>query len=486
MSQSETTPAAASTLSDAKRKLLGRISRGEFAKASASGQAISPRPIGEAAPLGLAQEQIWHRCLRAIDKPPLYNESITVYREGPLDIGILEQCFTEIVRRHEAWRTTYQRVSGRPLQVIHPAPVAIKIPVVDLRKMRAGDREVEAVRRATGLAQAPFDLNLGPLLRPLLFQMDEAKFRLTIIAHQSIVDGVSVYQVLPKELGALYEAFSAGKPSPLPELPIQYGDFAYWQRHWLQGEVFDQQISYWRKQLAGGLPILRLPQCRISPASETFRGVIKPFTVPRELAEAIREGCRREGTTLFMILLGGFASLLHQYSGQDDILIGTLSPAGRKRSEVQELMGYFLNPVALRFNFSGEPTFRDFLLNTRRLISEAISNDDVPLEYLAEVLKLNSARDPFVKVAVSLQPQVLTVESGWNVTSMDAQNGGTVWDLYLAFIEGENCLTGRTQYNPDVFQEATITALLEDLWRVLKMGVMNPQERVRNLLVTGV
>src|SRR5712692_4273269 len=164
MSQSETTPAAASTLSDAKRKLLGRISRGEFAKASASGQAISPRPIGEAAPLGLAQEQIWHRCLRAIDKPPLYNESITVYREGPLDIGILEQCFTEIVRRHEAWRTTYQRVSGRPLQVIHPAPVAIKIPVVDLRKMRAGDREVEAVRRATGLAQAPFDLNLGPLL----------------------------------------------------------------------------------------------------------------------------------------------------------------------------------------------------------------------------------------------------------------------------------------------------------------------------------
>jgi hypothetical protein len=314
--------------------------------------------------------------------------------------------------------------------------------------------------------------------------MDEAKFMFTIIAHQSIVDGVSVYQVLPRELATLYEAFSVGQPSPLPELPIQYGDFAYWQRHWLQGEMLDRQISYWRKQLAGGLPMMQLPQC-ISPACETFRGVIKPFTVPRELGDAIREGCQREGITLFMILLAGFATLLHRYSGQDDILVGTLSPAGRKRSEVQELMGYFLNPVALRFNFSGGLSFRDLLLNAGRLISEAISNDDVPLEYLAEVLQLNSARDPFVKVAVSLQPQVPTVKSGWNVTSMDAQNSGTVWDLYLAFIEEENCLTGRTQYNPDVFEEATITALLEDLWRVLKKGVTNPQERVRNLLVTG-
>jgi len=432
--------------------------------------------------LGLAQEQVWRRSLRAADKPPLYNETITVYRRGPLEVIVLEQCFAEILRRHEAWRSSFNLGSSQPVQVIHPAPLAVKIPVVDLRDLPGKEREAEATSLASEQAQQPFDPLQGPLLRPLLLKMDDTSYRFIVIAHQCIVDGVSVYQVFPTELAALYEAFSAGTASPLPELKIQYSDFARWQRQGLQGETRDQQFAYWRKQLAGELPVLQWPRMDTRPSGESCRGVIHSFTSPSGFAEMVKNFGHEQGATLFMVLLAGFTALLHIYTGQNDILVGTLSPAGRKRSEVQGLLGYFLNPVALRYAFTAESTFRDLLLETRRLISEAISNDDVPLEVVAERLNLKSSRDPFVKVAVSLQPQVPTVESGWNVTSMDAQSGGTVWDFYLAFIEGELGLQGRAQYNPDIFEEVVIRAMLEDLRKVIGSGISDPARRVKYLL----
>jgi hypothetical protein len=476
----ETTPGP--TLSEAKRRLLEKLIKSGPTQSPGSTQTITPRPEGEAAPLGLAQEQVCRRTLRARGKPPLYNETITVYRRGSLEPALLERCFTEILRRHEAWRSSFHLGSSQPVQVIHPAPVTMKIPIADLRDLSGEEREAEAARLASERAQKPFDLEQGPLLRPLLLRMDDASYRIIVIAHQSIVDGVSVYQVFPTELAALYQAYSAGKASPLPELRIQYGDFARWQRQWLRGETRDQQLMYWQKQLAGELPVLRWPRSGTRPSGESFRGVVHSFTSPSGFAEMIRDLGHEHGATPFMVLLAGFTALLHIYTEQSDILVGTLSPAGRKRSEVQGLLGYFLNPVALRYTISDESTFRDLLLETRRLISEAISNDDVPLEVVAEQLNLKSSRDPFVKVALSLQPQVPTVELGWNVTSMDAQSGGTVWDLYLAFIEGEQGLEGRAQYNPDIFEEAIVTAVLEDLQGVIRRGILNPEGRVRDLL----
>ncbi|MGB8522549.1 MAG: condensation domain-containing protein [Candidatus Acidiferrales bacterium] len=470
------------TLSEAKRRLLEKLIKGDPAQSPASNQTITPRPEGETTPLGLAQEQVCRRNLRARGKPPLYNETITVHRKGPLEPALLERCFTEILRRHEVWRSSFLLDSSQYVQVIHPAPFTMKIPVLDLRDLPGGEREAEAARLASEQAQKPFDLEQGPLLRPLLLKMDDASCRIIVIAHQSIVDGVSAYQVLPTELAALYEAYSTGMASPLPELKIQYGDFARWQRQWLQGETRNRQLMYWEKQLAGELPILRWPQMAFRPSSESFRGVVHSFTSPPGFAEMVRDRGHAQGATPFMVLLAGFTALLHIYTEQNDILVGTLSPAGRKRSEVQGLLGYFLNPVALRYTISTEFTFRDLLLETRRLISEAISNDDVPLEFVAEQLNLKSSRDPFVKVALSLQPQVPTVESGWNVTSMDAQSGGTVWDLYLAFIEGEHGLEGRAQYNPDIFEGAVITAMLGDLHKVIWTGVSDPTRRVKDLL----
>jgi hypothetical protein len=484
MSPAEPSPSAA-TLSEAKRRLLEKLMRGDPAQAPAVGNTIEPRPTGKPAPLGLAQEQVWRRSMRAAGKPPLYNETITVYREGPLDVALLERCFCEILRRHEAWRSSFDTLQEQPVQIIHPPRTAAQIPLVDLRMLPEEDRETEAVRLASEQAQKPFDLRQGPLLRTLLLRMGDARYRFTITAHQSIVDGVSVYQVLPAELAALYEAFSAGRPSPLPELTIQYGDFAYWQRERIQGEIADQQVAYWRKRLAGELPVLQWPRKLARQSEESFRGVIRPFAAPKGLGEAIKTCSQHEGVTLFMVLLSGFAALLHCYTRQEDILIATLSPAGRKRSEVQGLLGYFLNPVALRFDFREGPTFHELLAQVRGSISEAITNDDVPLEFLAEELKLSSDRDPFVKVAISLQPQVPNPGSGWNVTSLDAQNNGTVWDLYLAFIERERGLIGRAQYNPDVFEWTTIAGMLEDLWRLLQAAASHPATRIKELRPPG-
>jgi surfactin family lipopeptide synthetase A len=468
-------------LSESKRRLLEKLTRGSASRPIVLSPTIKRLP-DDSAPLGLAQEQVWWRSLRAAGKPPLYNEIVTIYREGWLEVGLLEKCLTEIIRRHESWRCSFGTVDGRPVQLIHCAQAEMRIPSVDLQGWPESQRETEIMRLVSQLAQQPFDLERGPLLKPLLFRLGANTHRLTIIAHQTIIDGISAYQVFPTELAALYEAFSGGNSSPLPELKTQYGDFAYWQRQWLRGEIHKQQIAYWRKQLAGGFPIPLWQRASVYSNEESFRGVVRPFTVPVGLSRKIREFSQERRTTLFVVLLTALTALLHCYAHEDDILIGTLSPSGRKRSEVQGLLGYFLNPVALRYRLSAGITFAELLQESRRLLLEAISNDDVPLEVVAEELKLTWNRDPFVKVAISLQPQVPTLKRGWNVTSMDAQCGGTVWDLYLAFIDGAQGLTGRAQYNPDALEDTTISSLLDDSWRVLIAGISNPMSSVNHLL----
>src|SRR6185437_12308665 len=195
--------------------------------------------------------------------------------------------------------------------------------------------------------------------------------------HQSIVDGISVYDIIPTEIATLYESFSRGKPSPLPDLPAQFADFALWQRRSMEGGTMATQIAYWRKQLAGELPVLQWPDDRPRPPAQTYRGLIKPFTWPQPLTSALRELSQREGVSMFATLLAGFATLLHRYTGQHDIIIGTLAPTGRKQSEFQRLLGYFLNPVPLRTNLAGNPTFRELLWQSQQVTLKALSNDDV-------------------------------------------------------------------------------------------------------------
>jgi surfactin family lipopeptide synthetase A len=470
-------------LSDAKRKLLEKYYCGISEATAAPVAAIAPRPPGEPAPVSLSQEQVLLREQLIQGDPALYNECIRLRMKGPLDVSILQRCLREIVQRHEMWRSSYVMNGGGLMQVIHPAPENVELPVVDLRGRPKAEVDEEIQRIAGEALRQPFDLMEGPLWRARMFRTADLDHSLFLCAHLSIVDGVSVYQVFPFELAALYRAYSSGQPSPLPDLTVQFGDYARWQREWLQRGEASRQVTYWRKRLAGPIPVLDWPSDRARPAHEAFSGVIQTLALRRELVEALGALCRQEGVTLFMGLLAGLVGLLHFYTQQEDIIVGTPSPSGRKRSEVQKLLGYFLNPVALRFDLAGDPTFSTLLRQAQQLTLEALSNDDVPLELLAKELgaDVGRGRNPFFTVAMSLQPPMPKLDLDWSVTSMDIGSGGSPWDLYLAFINRPTETIARVQYNPDLFDAKTITSMMADYQTLLHAMTGNPSSRVSDI-----
>ena len=472
-------------LSETKRKLLERYYRGSSGVTATPAAAIAPRPGDTAPPVSLSQEQVLLRDRRLLGGPPLYNECIRLRMKGPLKVLVLQDCLHEIIRRHEIWRTSYQTKDGRFQQTINACPDTIELPVIDLKDLPRLEVHAEIERIVGDALQQPFDLEKGPLLRAKIFRTADMEHSLYLSAHLSIVDGVSVYRVFPFELGALYQAYSSGNPSPLPDLPVQFGDYSHWQQQWLRGGEAERQVAYWRKQMAGPIPVLRWPADRawLAKAKATFCGVIQSFVLRHECVEALAALARREEATLFMGLLAGLVSLLHLYTQQDDIIVGTPSPAGRKRSEVQKLLGYFLNPVGLRFDLTGDPTFRTLLRQAQRVTLDAISNDDVPLEVVARELggDVDRGRNPFFTVAMSLQPAMPELDLDWSVTSMDFGSGGSPWDLYLAFIHRPAETMVRVQYDPDLFDEAAITRMIADYETLLGAINDNPGARISQL-----
>ncbi len=446
-------------------------------------QPEAPIPVrtgGGPAPVSLSQEGIWRRA-QTVPAIPLYNETITIHRRGPLDVAALQRSFNEILRRHEAWRTTFHGTyDGGVAQRVRPW-VPVTIPVHDLRDLPQEGRMPEALRLAGGDARAPFDLARGPLFRPRLVRLHEDEHRLFLAVHQLLLDGVSVYRVLMPELATLYDAYANGRTPDLPEPPIQFSDFATWQRGWLEGEEIARQLAYWERRLAEPPEPLRWPADRPRPARQTYRGAIYPFALPPGLGADLRSLAAREGVTLFVLFLAAFARLLHRYTAQEDVLIGTPSPAGRKRSEVQALLGYFLNPVALRLDLSGAPTFRELLVQARRVVAEAVSNDDVPFELIVERLRAgeDASRHPLFTVAVSQEPPLPDLGPGWDMTPMDVTSGGARWDLYLVLDDRrEHGILGRVQYNPDLFDPPTVPAMLADHRRLLEDAVAHPDRPV--------
>lgn len=474
-----------SQLSEAKRDLLERYLQEGKARAAGSASVITPRRHDGPAPLSVAQEQIWRNAQRS-GVPPFYNESITIYRRGPLDVAVLERCLVEILRRHESWRTTFEGPDGGPVQIVHPAPSCFPLTVIDLRGRPESEREAQAATLASNEVLRPFDLRKGPLFRPLLVWISEDEYRLHFTVHQIIIDGVTAYHVLLPELVALYEAFSLGKQSPLLELPIQCSDFACWQREQLQREGLASHLAYWRKHLDGAPAELGWPNDRPRPPEQTFRGAIQPFALPRELSNLIRSFSRSEGVTTFVTLLTAFYLLLYLYTTKEDIVVGTVAPAGRKLPEVQRLMGYFLNPVPLRVDLSGNPTVRELLFRVQRASVGALSHDDVPFEHLVEVLapKIDPSRNPFFQVAASLEPSMPDVDPSWNLTPMDIGSGGGRWDIYLVWDDRSGGFIGRVQYNPDVLEAAAITKMLDDQQILLPQIVSNPQKRLSELTLS--
>jgi hypothetical protein len=453
-------------LSAAKQKLLELRKRGLTSSPPVQARYTS----GEPAPLSFSQEQVFRLEQTAGKLAPLYHESITVHRSGPCEIRALEASIAEMVRRHEIWRTTFELRDGQPVQTVHAAPGSFSLPVSDLRNLPDTERERKTLDLATQDARGPFDLNRLPLFRLRLVTLSDSEHRLFLTAHQIIVDGITVFDVFPSELISLYESFSAGKPSPLPELPAQSADFAVWQRRSVTGNTLQCQLEYWRNQMEGDLRPLEWPNRRVRPQQQTFRGAIYPFSLGRELTALLKSLARQEGSTPFMILLAVLAALLHRYTSQTDIVIGTLSPCGRKRVEFQRLLGYFLNPVPLRVKLHGKPTFRSLFRQMREVTLGAISNDDVTLEMIAEQIELKAdpSRSPLFTVALSVAPDVPQLPSGWRMTYMDVESGGARWDLYIELSDRADGMIGRAQYNPDLYTRDAIQQTIADLTALLK------------------
>jgi hypothetical protein len=465
-------------LSEAKQRLLEIQRRGNLISAPSDGPELKRETRAGPVPLAFAQEQVWRLDQTAGKLAPLHNESITLHRCGPCDIQALARSLTEIIRRHEIWRTTFAMVAGKPVQIIHN-PTIFKLPVVDLRTLPVNQRERAALDVATRDASKCFDLERGPLFRASLVTLNDAEHRLFLTAHQSIVDGITVFDVFPSELTALYDNFAAAKAPTLPELKAQYADFAYWQHRTVSGETLAKQLAYWEKNLAGELPVLDWPTEFPRPAERTYRGAIYSFKLTGDLTRSLRNLARSESVTLFMVLLSGLVALLHRYTGQRDIIVGTLAPSGRKQAAFERLLGYFLNPVALRANLSGNPTFRSLLLQMRSATLGAISNDDVPLELIAEKLQIkpDPSRSPLFTVALSVAPDVPKLPEGWSMTYMDVESGGARWDLYLEMSDRADGMLGRAQYNPDLFSAGAVTRTLEDLQRLLARAAAEPSMR---------
>ena len=340
-------------LSPAKRTVLQQRLK-EKGLDSLLKQIIPRRATPDSPPLSFSQQRLWF--LDQLEPgSAVYNVPGALRLRGSLDVGALEQSLHEIVRRHEALRTTFSMVEGEPVQVISPS-VSVPFHVMDLTEYPESEREEEARRLASEEARRPFDLTQGPLLRSTLIRLDKEDQILALTLHHIVSDGWSM-GVLHRELSVLYRAFTNNETSPLADLPIQYPDFAVWQRERLKGAELERQLSYWKEQLEGPPGVLNLPTDRPRPAVQTYRGARRSFELSKELTERLKALSRREGVTIFMTLLAAFQTLLYRYTRQEDVVVG--SPiANRNRTEIEGLIGFFVNTLVLRTDLSGNPSFR--------------------------------------------------------------------------------------------------------------------------------
>ncbi len=411
----------------------------------------------------------------------MYNECVTIHLPGSLDTAVFVASFNEILRRHEEWRTCFPLENGQPVQKIQeyqPGDIA----VINLEYLPVSEREPEAFRLALAEADRPFDLAHGPLVRPLLIQLNGEDTRLFLALHHLIFDGFSLYQVLLPELHAIYSAFLRDQPSPLAALPIQYADFATWQREHLDKETLAPHLAYWKKQLADAPMVLNLPTDHPRPQNPAFGGSMYTFALSKALTNEIKGLARRENVTLFMTIVATFQTLLYRYSGQEDILIGT-AISDRRAPEVQNLLGFFLNMVVLRTKMSDNPTFSELLQQVRMTTLEAHTHQDVPFEYLVEELQPERAlgQNPLFQVVISLEPPLSTPTAGWTLTQMDVKTNASKFDLYLELDDRPDGLIGRFVYSSDLFERTTIARMVENWQVLLNYVIANPDQRISSL-----
>ena len=442
---------------------------------------IVPVPRGGELPLSFAQQRLWF-----IDQlepgSSVYNFPAAVRLKGPLNVAALKQSLDEIVKRHEALRTTFAIVDGRPIQVIAPL-LTLTLPIVDLRELPEPEREREVQRLATNEALRPFDLAEGPLVRTTVLRLGENEHVGLLTMHHIVSDGWST-GILIREMAVLYDAFCSDRPVSLPELPIQYADFAHWQRHWLEGEVLETQLTYWKQQLLGAPPLLELPADHPRPPLQTFRGAHQSILLTRTVGDGLKALSRQEGATLFMTLLAAFTILLHGYTNQDDLVVGTPT-ANRNRIEIEGLIGFFVNTLVLRTDLSDNPSFRDLLRRVREVCLGAYAHQDLPFERLVEELHptRDLSRNPLFQVMFVLQNAALQAVElpGLSLSPIEVDTSTTHFDLTLHIVDTEQGLVGTLAYNTDLFEAVTITRMLGHFRTLLEAVVATPERCVSDL-----
>jgi len=442
---------------------------------------IEPVSRDAVLPLSFAQQRLWFLHQMEPDSPA-YNIPLAMRLLGRLNIAVLEACLGEVVRRHEGLRTTFRFAEGEPAQSIAPS-APVHLPWIDLQGLPEAVREREVLRLTGREAERPFDLETGPLLRLVLLRSGEEERVLLLTLHHTIADGWSL-AILVREVAALYEAFLEGRPSPLPELPIQYADYAHWQRRWLQEQILENQLSYWREKLSGAAQLLELPSDRPRPLVQSSRGAACPVALPPELLQGLKSLGREEGVTLFMTLLGAFQALLGRYSGQSDLCIGT-PVAGRNRLETENLVGLLLNALVLRGDLSGAPGFRELLSRVRETTLGAYTHQDLPFELLVEELKpeRSLSHAPLYQVMLILQntPQASFELPGLKIEGLAREHEKSNLDLTLNLAEAGGRLMGSLEYSTELFDEATLVRLLGHFEILLRGIVSEPDLPIPDL-----
>ena len=473
-------------LSDAKRQLLNRILAGKTNRASGNGAAALERPrlprraSGNIAPQSLNQEQVWTHC-QMMGAKPAYNELITIHRRGKLDVRALERSLDELNRRHEIWRTTFEMGEQEPLQIIHDDPPPVKLRAFDLRTLPQADRARESERLACADGRAPFNLTKLPLWRAVLVRVADEEFHLHMNLHQLVLDGVTVYRILLPELIAIYEAFSRGLPSPLPEPAAQYADFAVWQRTKLTSQALRPHLNWWKQNLSGELPKLTWPGGKPRPAVQTYAGATEMLFLPGDVTSRLRGFAESESATLFMALAAGFFTLMQRYTGQTDLILGM--PSASRSPETEGIMGYFLNLLPLRVDLAGNPSFRQVLLCVRGSVVDALEHGSVPLLRLLEEVRpaRDESRNPIFQIMISLEPPMPAIEPAWDLTQAGVSSGSTKMDMYLNLDTRPDGLMAPIMYNPDLLEAATVRRMFADWQAILSAGVETPDAPIASL-----
>ncbi|MEO6196238.1 MAG: amino acid adenylation domain-containing protein, partial [Thermoanaerobaculia bacterium] len=465
----------------------------EIRSAGPAGPGVAPPrieavPREENLPLSFSQQRLWFLD-RLEPGTATYNIPLALHFEGGLDLPALAAALGEVERRHETLRTTFTETGGKPAQRVHSPtlPTSAKLPVIDLAGLSPEPRLAEARRRMAAEAGRPFSLDRGPLVRATLLRLAADEELLLVTMHHIISDGWSV-PIFTRELAALYMAVREDKPPSLPALPVQYADFAHWQRDWLQGEVLAARLAHWRERLQGVPPMIELPTDRPRPAVRTWRGAVHRTELAGDFGAGLRAAGRRQGATPFMVLLAGFGALLYRYSRQESFAVG-VPVAGRNRMEIEPLIGFFVNTLVLRCDVDGSADLRALVERTRETVLDADAHQDVPFEKLVEELspERSLSHSPIFQVMLTYLnvPREEFAAEGLKMTPMGIASGTAKFDLTLSVrVDGERTIVD-LEYSTELFDPATIDRISGHLVRLLESALAEPGRRIAELPLLG-